>query len=535
MQAGGNAVDGLVAAAFTSFVTEQVMCTLGGYAHISLWLAERGEFVSVDAYARAPLAARADMFQVDEAAGPTYYGHPPTMDGASEHGALAVAVPGAVAGFCDAHALGGRLPLAAAMAPAIEAAEAGVPFTWYDKLKIAELMEPLRAHPDAAAVLLPGGRLPRTRTIAGPGDSMDTADLARTLRLIAAKGRDGFYRGRIARALSGYVQSHGGILSSKDLSGYQTRVLYERPLSYRDCRYVACYDQVAYEALNILDQFDLARCGPDSYEYRHLAAEALAIAFTDSIVHYGDPEHVPSPVNGLASPAYAAARRRLIRFRRALPRPVGPGNPWLFEEPAPAARALSPGPSLAGRPGTSQVAVADRSGNMASACISVGEVFGSLTYVPGTGVFLNNAMRNYDPRSGYPCSIAPGKMPLFGAPAMVATRAGKAVFAASGSGGYRIETGVLHTFMNVVDHGMSLQRAIDHPRVHSQGSATVVDPRIPEAVQERLRRAGHALDLLPEIPGVSSFGRVCAVAADPRRRVLTGAGGPAWGTTVAGY
>jgi gamma-glutamyltranspeptidase/glutathione hydrolase len=220
---------------------------------------------------------------------------------------------------------------------------------------------------------------------------------------------------------------------------------------------------------------------------------------------------------------------------RALSRPVAPGNPWPHDETAPTMVVVAVEPSRARRAGTSQIAVADRHGNMASACISVGEVFGSLTYVPGTGIFLNDGMKNFDPRPGFPCSIAPGKTPMFGAPAMVATRDGKAVFAASGAGGYRIETGVLHTFMNRVDHRMRLQDAVDHPRVHSQGGPTVVDPRIPSAVVERLRRAGHEVQVLPEIPGLSSFGRVCAVGADPGRRTLPGAGGPCWGTAVAGY
>ena len=182
-----------------------------------------------------------------------------------------------------------------------------------------------------------------------------------------------------------------------------------------------------------------------------------------------------------------------------------------------------------------EVASADRYGNMASCCISIGSSFGSLVYVPEVGCFLNNAMQNFDPRPGRPNSIAPGKMPIFAAPALVAARRGRAVFAASGSGGYRIETGVLHTFMNRIDHGMRVQAAVDHPRVHCQGGETLIDPRVPEPVRERLRRAGHDLVERPESPGGWPYGRVCTVAWDPRRKCFEGGAGPSWQSAVAAF
>jgi gamma-glutamyltranspeptidase/glutathione hydrolase len=191
--------------------------------------------------------------------------------------------------------------------------------------------------------------------------------------------------------------------------------------------------------------------------------------------------------------------------------------------------------SLARREGTSQAAAADRDGNLASCCISVGSAWGSVVYVPALGCFLNNAMQNYDPRPGLPNSIAPGKMPIFAAPAMVAARRGKPVFAGSGSGGYRIETAVLHAFLNMVDHGMKAQAAVDHPRVHCQGQETVVDARIPEAVRAKLAKAGHKVMVDGEVPGNWPFGRVCTVAVDARRKRLSGAAGPNWNTGIAGY
>lgn len=533
MQEGGNAVDALCAAAFTAFVVEPASCGIGGYGHISLWLAESRRFVSIDAYCRAPLAARDDMFEV-AAGSPTYYGHPFTAGDRAATGPLAPAVPGAVAGFCEAQARYGRLARERVLAPAVEAAEAGVAFTFSDRLGVLERVPEADLGEETLAVLMPGGRFPRGGWDAQP-DRLDTRALARTLRLIARKGPAAFYRGRVAAAIERRVRGAGGILGRDDLAAYRTRTLHEPPLRYRGHEYVSCYDQVAYEALNVLERFDLAGYGPDSYQYRHLVAEALALAFTDSMAHYGDPDFVPSPVRGLSSPAFAALRARLIRMRRALTRPVEAGDPWPFDPQHPDVERLPAPGGLVPRPGTSQAASADRHGNLASCCISVGSSFGSLVYVPEVGCFLNDAMQNFDPRPGRPNSIAPGKMPIFAAPALVATRRGRGVFAASGSGGYRIETGVLHTFMNRVDHGMRLQAAVDHPRIHCQGGETVIDPRVPEPVRKRLRAAGHDLVERPEAPGGWPYGRVCAVAYDPRRKRFEGGAGPSWQTAIAAY
>jgi gamma-glutamyltranspeptidase/glutathione hydrolase len=534
MQAGGNAVDALVAAAFTSFVVEPASCGLGGYCHTSIWLAEAGRPITIDAYCRAPLKSRPDMFEV-AAGGPTYYGHPFTQGNRAMDGVLAPAVPGAVKGFGEAQARFGRLSFAEVLQPAIEAAEKGVTFGYADRLTIAQRAAGSELPEESRAILLPDGQPPRRDVMTGAEPRLDMTALARTLRHLAAEGPESFYHGRIAEALGRYLESLGAILDETDLAHYKTRPLLETPATYRGIPYTSCFDQVIYEALNILEGFDLMAAGPQSFAYRHVVAEALAVAFTDSMRHYGDPDFVESPINGLSSKAFAAARRALIKPDRALPRPVAAGDPWPYDGGAPVARPLTDGISAARRDGTSQVATIDRDGNMASTCMSLGSGFGAMVYVPELGFFLNNAMQNYDPRPGLPNSIAPGKMPIFAAPALVAARDGRGVFAASGSGGYRIETGVLHTFLNLVDHGLALQAAVDQPRVHCQGGPTSVDWRIDAGVRNRLAEAGHQVVIEAEEPGGWAFGRVSAVGYDARRKCLTGGAGPSWQTAVVGY
>ena len=536
MQQGGNAFDAMVGAAFTTFVMEPESCGLGGYGHISAYVAKTHEFISIDAYCRAPLQSHAKMFDIDTTRPPSYYGHPFTKDDLAYVGALAVAVPGAVIGFCELHELLGRLPLKQVLLPAIEAAEEGVPVMFWHRLAILDELDRIRQFSDAAGALLNDGRAPAMQKPEGGGDKLDTSVLAGVLKQIAKHGKRVFRSGRIVKSIVDHVRSHGGILSMQDFATYRPRLLRETPAIYRKHEYVSCYDQVAYETLNILGQFDLHRYGADSFAYRHLTAEALAVAFTDNMTHYGDPDFIAAPVDGLSSQAYAMLRRKQLRMTRALPRPVVAGDPWPFER-----RHVKPdspmgmSTSVARRHGTSQVAVADKHGNLASACVSIGSNYGSLMFVPEVGIFMNNAMQNFDPRPEHPSHIEPGKMPIFAAPAIVASRGGEGRFAASGSGGYRIEPGVLQVMMNHIDHRMPVQRAVDHPRVHCQGRETFVDARIDAQILARLQKAGHELCVLNPQPGANHFGRVSAVTRNPKNKTLSAGGGAAWQTGLAGF
>jgi gamma-glutamyltranspeptidase/glutathione hydrolase len=526
IEAGGNAIDALVAAAFVGFVVEPASCGIGGYGRLAVRLGRDGRFVTFDHYVRAPAAARPDMFEIDRQRPMKYYGFPYTVGLRAEEGALSPAVPGAVAGLCDAHAMFGRLKLAQVLEPAIAAAEAGIPVDWSLRLTILNRIATLRKLPAAGQWLLRDGLPPST------GDRLDGMALARTLRRIAVEGKRGFYAGPVAEAIERACVGAGGILTADDLAAYRTRILEERPGRYRDVDYVTAYDQVTYEALNILDNFDLKGFGRDSLEYRHLVAEALACGFTDSMTHYGDPDYEKSPVEGLASAAFGRARAAELSLGRVLPRPVRAADPWPYDPGAERPKRISDERAIARLEGTSQMAAADGEGNVCALCTSLTSGFGSLMYVPDAGVMLNNSMQNFDPRPDQLNRIRPGKMPIFGVPAMVASRDGRPLFAGCGSGGYRITTGVMHTFLHAVDFGLGAQAAVDAPRVHCQGQETVVDPRIPREVREGLARLGHAVVVEGESPGSNPYGRVNAIVIGADGVMRSGSG-PAWNTGAA--
>jgi gamma-glutamyltranspeptidase/glutathione hydrolase len=522
---GGNAVDAAVAAAFVSFVAEPSNASIAGYGHLSAFVS--GDFLTVDHGPRAPQAASADMFAPTDA--PEGYDWPSVEGDRNAVGHLATAVPGAVAGLWAAHERAGRLPWARLLAPAIGLARAGLEVTWDLLLVIAGRLDAIRANECLASILLTEGRLPRAKSPDAPGDRLDQAALAATLQRIADEGPSAFYEGAVAAAIAAAIAAGDGILTEADLAGYTPKVIADEPARYRDLAYVTANDQVGYEALNILDCFDVAAVGPGSTEHLHLLAEATGHAFVDNVTYYGDPDHTESPVDGLASREFAALRAQAIRLDRAAPRPIATADPWPFD-PNPGATA--PPPSVGGARGTTQVVAADAEGNLVALITTIGDDFGALVAVPGTGIVLNNSMMNYDPRPGRSNSIAPGKMPFFAVPAIVAARDARGAFAAAGSGGYPILAGVVHTMVNTIDHGLPIQKAIDEPRVHSQGERTFIDSRVPAAVRERLTDMGHELVVQDSTPGELAFSRVSAVRIDDG--VLHAGSGPAWSTGAGG-
>ena len=527
LERGGNAVDATVAAAFVEFVAEPNNAGIAGYGHLAAFTG--GRFLTVDHGPRAPLAATPDMFTT-VGPEPEGYAWPGVEGDANDVGHLSPAVPGAVSGLHALHARSGRLPWSTLLEPAIALAEEGLVVSWYLLLLIAARVEEIRARPALAAILMPEGRLPRARTEDEPGERLDQRELAATLRRVAEEGPDGFYRGAVAEAIAAELAGGGGIITTEDLATYAPKLIDEQPARFRDVDFITANDQVGTESLAILDCFPRGAVSPGSAGHLHLLAEAMGCAFVDNVTYAGDPDHVEAPLAGLASPGFARLRADGIALDAAAPRPLRTADPWPFQDGAPRD---APPPSVGGARGTTQVVVADDEGGLVALITTIGGDFGSLVAVPGTGVLLNNSMMNYDPRPGRANSIAPGKMPFFAVPAVVAAREGRGVFAAAGSGGYPILTGVVSTMVNHVEHGMDVQAAIDEPRVHTQGDEIHVDGRVPDAVLAELEAMGHRVVVQDVTPGELPFSRVSAVAV-AEDGTLTAGSGPAWSTAAGG-
>ncbi|MEZ5121125.1 MAG: gamma-glutamyltransferase [Solirubrobacterales bacterium] len=201
LEAGGNAMDAVVAGAFVACVVEPNNVSIAGYGHLSAYLAADDRFLTVDHNPRAPRRATPDMFELVPEA-PEGHDWPATVGDRNSTGPLAVAVPGAVRGLYEAHRHAGRLAWADVLGPAIRAAQEGVEVHWNLLLLIAAHTEAIQARPDTARLLMPGGRLPRAASEEGPGDRLDQAELADVLARIADEGPDAFHRGPVADAIA---------------------------------------------------------------------------------------------------------------------------------------------------------------------------------------------------------------------------------------------------------------------------------------------------------------------------------------------
>jgi gamma-glutamyltranspeptidase/glutathione hydrolase len=235
------------------------------------------------------------------------------------------------------------------------------------------------------------------------------------------------------------------------------------------------------QMLNILEGFDLAALGFGTPDAVHLLAEALKIAFADRAVATADPAFVEVPVERLTSKEYGHARRAGISMERA--------------------KTFAADPSLHESHNTTHVTVADAGGNVVASTQTVNSLFGARIGIPGTGMIANNYMLNFEPRSGRALSVAPGKRVFTSMAPMIVLRDGRLRWALGQPGGLRIFGSAMQALINLIDHRMDLQRAVEAPRVWTQGFGLEIEPAIPDAVAQALAVRGHAVQRVRTIGG----------------------------------
>lgn len=536
LQRGGNAVDAAVAGAFVAELAEPAMCGIGGHGVMSVYMADTGETTIFDFYDVAPAQASPDMYERLDKQSSDVLGYPQVKGDAQSVGHESVMVPSQVAGLCAAHERYGSLPLTEVMAPAITLAEEGVPVDRTMMKYIVDSAALLRRFPATAAVFLKDGLSPRAGSAPwNPGDILVRRDLAQTLRRIASEGPVVFYRGEIARAIAADMAANGGLITLEDLANYGSYIYPAPRYTYRGYEYVTGGNVTLVETLNILECFDLSSMDPEGTLCKHLMIEAMRRTWTDTLMYVGDPRGDLSPWKGLTSKEYARKRAAEIDLTKASPI-VKPGDPWEFEgRPRPA---TYPRPMEDVRPGsgnTTKIATMDAHGNTVSLLTSLGYPFASKVTVPGTGILLNNSMHRLDPRPGYLNSIAPGKgMQRLTAPVLI-FKDGRLFSALCGSLSIMISGMALHPFVNLIDFGMGIQRAIEAYRFHPTGERTWLDDRIPETVQRDLAAMGHHLLPLEERFGETHFGNHVGIRIEPATGKIHGGGDPFHANAVAGY
>jgi len=516
LEAGGNAVDAAVAAAFAIGVTQPFSTGIGGGAFILIRLAN-GEVIAVDARETAPAAADRDM-----------YVRPGVAEDASSMGALAIATPGMVAGLALTLERYGTLPLAKVMAPAIRLARNGFAISPYHVDMMAwkrprlegRFPETLRVqYPPAGVALEPGWRLVQP-------------DLARTLEQIAQNGPRAFYSGKLAQAIVDCVHKGGGLITLEDLASYTPKLRTAVHGTYRG------YDIYSFpppssggiaviEALNILEGIELSSYGPGSSASIHRIVEAMKFAFADRAAHLGDADFVEVPVAKLIDKDYAATLRARINppwWKRA---------PWHWGQDEMALHLEAPGLPQ-NDSGTAHLSVTDAAGNAVAITETINTLYGSGITVPGTGIVLNNEMDDFAKAPYEPNSyglidtlgrnaIAPHKRPLSSMTPTILAKDGKTVFVTGSPGGPRIISTVLLTIINRIDYGMDVEKAVSVPRVHHQWVPDKLDvePEIPDDVVEALRARGHDVEVSEWDWSVAE-----AIAIDPETGWQTGGSDP---------
>ncbi|HWK48138.1 MAG TPA: gamma-glutamyltransferase [Stellaceae bacterium] len=450
LQAGGNAVDAAVAVGYALAVVNPCCGNIGGGGFMTLHLAD-GRDVFLNFRETAPGAATETMYL--DAAGNVV----PKL---SLQGYLAVGVPGTVLGLDTALRRYGTMPRTAVMAPAIRLARDGFVLAPGDVDILATATADFAQQPNVAAAFLHDGERFR------PGERQVQTDLAQTLDLIARQGPDAFYKGPIADAIVAASQAHGGILSKADFEAYTVTETAPIRCSYRGYDFITAPPPSSggttmCEIMNILEGYPMSELGFHSAQGVHLMVEAMRHAYVDRNTYLGDPAFVRNPLDRLLSKGYADEIRAKIDPARAT-----------------ASRDVAPGTPPHEGTDTTHYSIVDQAGNAVSVTYTVNALFGAKVIAGNTGFFLNDEMDDFTVKPGVPNlfglvqgkanSIAPGKRPLSSMSPTVVTKDGHTVMVVGSPGGSRIITITLETVLNVIDYGMTIQEAVDAPRIHHQ-------------------------------------------------------------------
>ena len=473
---GGNAVDAAVATQFALTVVEPMMVGLIGGTTCHIRLAD-GSHRIVDGMSAVPLAGKPDMYRPIPGAAPEVYD---VEDRENAVGAKAVATPGSLLAWAHALRTYGTMSLADVMQPAIRHAARGFTVTPYLSDCIQSAAPDLLKDKLASKRLLPNG------TQLKAGEKLVQGDYAEALQVIARDGEGALHGGPLGDLLVECMQKNGGLVSKRDLTEY--KVVERTPIrgQYRGWELVGPPPPAASgvhitQMLNILEAYDVTAMGFGTVDMLHLLAEVLKIAFADRGEASGDPAFMKVPVERITSKEYAKERRAEIDMAQAKQWTGG----LLINEGA----------------DTTHLTTADGMGNVVCTTQTINSLFGARFVVPGIGMVPNDYMGTFDPRPGKALSIAPGKRVTTSMSPFMALREGRIRYALGLPGGRKIFPSVLQALVNLIDHGMELQEAVEAPRIWTEGPVVEVEHGIPPAVRMGLEARGHKLQIMPTVAG----------------------------------
>ena len=503
LRQGGNAADAAVATAAVLNVTEPGSTGIGGDCFALYFDAKTRQITALNGSGRAPAALTLDVARARN----THEIDP--------HGALAVSVPGTVAGWHDTLARHGRMTLREVLADAIHYARDGYPVAPVFGNSWKRMESFLRNRPNAEEYL-PGGNAPAV------GQVVQLPAMARTLQMIAEGGPEAFYTGPVADAIVASLQAAGGVMSHDDLRQHTST--WETPIS-TDYRGIIVYEcppngqgLAALQALNVASHWQLGDLHWDSVERLHLMVEAMRLAFADARQYIADNATNPAPLDFLLSRDYAKQRAALVSPNVAM-RPPSYGRPFAGSD-------------------TVYLTTADGEGNACSFINSLYMGFGSGIVAKGMGFFLQNRGALFSLESGHPNVLAPGKRPYHTIIPGMALRDGELWASFGVMGGFMQPQGHFQVISAMIDDGLNPQEALNRPRFclmdGTGDSVLALEDGIPAETMARLAEMGHSVQPVTGADrGVFGDGHI--IRRDSETGVLYGGGDPRKDGQVAAF
>ncbi|MCK0159118.1 gamma-glutamyltransferase [Allomuricauda sp. F6463D] len=454
MKNGGNAFDAMVATELSLAVAYPFAGNLGGGGFM-VYRKHNGEVGSIDYREKAPLLAHRDMF-LDSLNN--------VIPGMSTSGATASGVPGTVAGVISVHEKFGKLSLKEIMEPIIALARRGVIVTE----KQANRLE--RNRNRFIEVNGEGTKFARPFK---EGDTIKYPELATTLEIIMRKGKDGFYKGEVARKMALFIQENGGFISEEDLAKYEAKWRNPIVFDYKDLHIISMGPpssggMTINQIFKMMEPYDIKKLGHNSAKTIQLFTEAARRAYADRNYFLGDPDFVDIPYTMLLNEHYIEGRMADFSFDQAtLSSDVGHDAVEVYESME-----------------TTHYSIVDSEGNAVSATTTLNGGYGSKLYIEELGFFMNNEMDDFSSKPGIPNmfgligteanSIAPEKRMLSSMTPTIVEKNGKLYMVVGTPGGSTIITAVAQTILNVHEFNLSMQDAVNSPRFHHQWLPDVV-------------------------------------------------------------
>jgi gamma-glutamyltranspeptidase / glutathione hydrolase len=506
LRKGGNAIDAAVATGFALAVTYPSAGNLGGGGFMVIHLKD-GRNVAIDYREKAPLAAYRDMY-LDDAGN--------FLMELSTRGATASGVPGSVAGLIYALENYGTMTLAEVLQPAINLAQDGFQLDYSLARSIQFALRSMDEYESSMKIFSNNG-IPYAE-----GEIFKQPDLANTLKLIKEKGKDGFYKGKIAELIVNQVQSMGGYISPEDLEKYEA--VERTPIigEYRGHKIVSMPPSssgglVLMQMLNVLENFNFTKEEWGSSKYIHTLSEIMKFAYADRSVHIGDEDFYDVPKDWLISKEYAKKISEKISDYAIPSSKIAAGIPFATNESEE----------------TTHYSVCDAFGNAVSTTTTINSSYGNKLVVDGAGFLLNNEMDDFSSKPGEPNqfgllggeanSIQPEKRMLSAMTPTIVLKDEKPFLIVGSPGGSTIITVVLQVILNCIDFEMDIQDAINQPRIHHQWLPERIDYEqfgLTVDVKENLQLKGHI------IGRQRTLGRAEGIMIDNENNLFFGATDP---------